>query len=164
MLKTRMPSAQDELVLSNVDLARLMESVLEKKAVCRFRASGFSMSPFIKDGDVVTVSRLTDRPVDLGRAVAFILPETGKLVIHRVVGIKGNSYLIKGDSRLVPDGLVPGGNILGFVTKVERGGKVVTLGLGPERILIAFLSRTKVLSLIARCWKTIPLSVRRRLL
>jgi hypothetical protein len=156
--------AQEELALTKIDLIGVIRSVLEKKAACRFRVRGFSMSPFIKDGDVVTVSRSTDRSVGLGRAAAFVFPKTGKLVIHRVVGVKGNSYLIKGDSTLVADGLVPGENILGFVTKVEREGKAVTLGLGPERFLIAFLSRTKALSLIAWFWKFVPLSFRRHLL
>ena len=82
------------------------------------------MSPFIKDGDVLTISPLSSSP-GIGDVVAFIYPETGRLVIHREIGKKGGSYLIKGDNALETDGLVHKENIFGFVKRVERKGKKV---------------------------------------
>lgn len=129
------------LSLSGRSLTELLQAVLSKGAPFRFRAKGISMSPFIKDGDVVTVFPLPGTSPGLGDVVAFAHPGTGKLVLHRVVGKRGDSYLLKGDNTSELDGLVPEPNILGRVRKVERDGKAVFLGLGPERSLIAFLTR-----------------------
>jgi signal peptidase I len=129
----------------NSSLSELLEAVLCKGLDCRFQAKGHSMSPFIKNGDVITVSPLNGTSPGLGDVAAFIRKGTGRLVIHRVVGKREDSYFIKGDNASEADGLVQKANILGFVTGVERKGKKVFIGLGPERFLIAFLTRRGLL-------------------
>ena len=99
------------------------------------------MSPFIKNGDVITLSPLFDTSLRVGDVAAFIQPGTGKLVVHRIVGKRNDSFLMKGDNISDVDGFIPEAKILGCVTTVERDGKSVFLGLGPERILIALLTR-----------------------
>lgn len=112
------------------------------------------MLPFIKDGDLVTVSPLRDASPHLGDVLAFIHPREKKLFIHRMVGKKGGSYLLRGDSLPEADGLVPKTNFLGKVEKVGRDGKPVFLGLGPERFIIAFLTRRNLfLPLYLTAWK-----------
>ena len=137
--------SDEELSLSGSVLSELLRAVLEKGVPFRFRAKGFSMSPFIKDGDVVTVSPLFDTKPHLGDVLAFIHPGAKKLFVHRMIGKEGNSCMIRGDNTLEMDGLVALANILGRVTRVERNGKRILLGLGPERWLIAFLTRRKLL-------------------
>lgn len=117
---------------------------------CRLQVKGYSMSPFIKDGDVVTISTIVDSSPGFGDVIAFIHPRTERLIIHRVVGKIGDAFLLKGESALEPDGLIKKENILGLVTKVERKGKKVFLGLGPERFLIALLTRTNLLLPVLR--------------
>jgi len=134
--------------LSGKALGELVRATLSKEASFRASVKGFSMSPFIKDGDIVTVSALPDYQIYFGRAVAFIHPETDKLVIHRIIGKKGNFYFIKGDKIQNVDGSIPRENILGVVTKVERKGEKTNLGLGIERFLIAFLSKRGLLSYV----------------
>jgi len=95
----------------------------------------------VRDGDAITVAPLSGAAPRLGDVVAFIRPESGKLVVHRVVGKQDGAFLIQGDNAEEMDGLVPAANVLGRVTRVERDGKKVYLGLGPERYLIALLSR-----------------------
>jgi len=123
----------------------LLDAVLAKGSDCRFQAQGHSMAPFIKDGDVVTISPLPSSP-GIGQVVASLHPETRRLAIHRVVGKKADAYLIKGDNASEADGLVRRENILGSVKRVERKGRKVSLCLGPERFIIAFLSRRGLLS------------------
>jgi signal peptidase I len=150
------------LFLSGAVLLELLRSVLEKGVPFRFQANGFSMSPFIRDGDVVTVSPLFDLTPHLGDVVAVIEPGTGRLVLHRVVEKKGSSYITKGDNIAKEDGLVPTENILGFVTKVERKGERVAVGFGPERILIAILNRRGLLApLLIATRKLLPFSIKR---
>lgn len=151
-----------ELSFSGPVLSELLRAVLEKGVPFRFRANGFSMSPFIRDGDVVTVSPLFDATPHLGDVIAVIQPGTGRLIIHRVVGGKGSSYITKGDNIVKEDGLVSIENILGFVTKVERKGERVAVGFGPERILIAILNRRGLLTpLLIATRKLLPLSIKR---
>ena len=65
--------------------------------------------------------------------------------IHRVIGKKGNTYLLKGDNATETDGLISESDILGCVRMVERRGLRVFFGLGPERFLIAYLNRRGIL-------------------
>ena len=128
-------------------LSNLLRDVLHNGSHCRFQTTGYSMSPFIKGGDVITISPLLSS-LGIGDVVAFIHPVTSRLAIHRVVGRKGDSYLIKGDNTHDTDGLVHKAKILGYITGVERNGRSVSLGLGPERFLIAFINRTGLFSLL----------------
>lgn len=137
-----------------------MQATLARGACFRVRVNGFSMSPFIKDSDVVTVSALKDSCPGLGEVAAFINPCTDKLAIHRIV-VRGNGfYLIKGDNVLCADGLVPQGNILGCVTKIERNGRQIYFGLHWGRVAIALFSRMGLWSLVFYCWRVIPLAIR----
>ena len=142
-----------EISLSGTSFIDLLKATLNKKASFRFQANGFSMSPFIKDGDVITISPLINGSIGIGKPVAFIHFQTGKLVVHRVVGRYGNNYLIKGDRSTEADGLIPRKNILGIVTRVEREDRAIQLGMGPERFIIAFLSKVRFLSLIFWIWR-----------
>jgi hypothetical protein len=121
------------------------------------------MSPFIKDGDVVTVSPVLRSSPGIGDVIAFTYKETGRLLIHRVVGKNGESYLTRGDSTLEGDGPIYSANILGYVTKVERNGKKVSLGLGPERFLIAYLIRSGLLfTIMLPMWKIVRSVLRKK--
>ena len=151
-----------EISLSGPGLVQLFRAVLDKGAPVRFRAKGFSMSPFIKNRDVITLSPLQDASPGLGDVIAFVSRDTEKLCVHRVVGKKGDFYVTKGDNICEPDDSVPGENILGFVTRVERDGKEVFLGLGPSRFLIAFLSRRGILvPFLLPVWKAVRPIIKR---
>lgn len=128
------------------EFVELLRSALNKGALFRFRAKGFSMSPFLRDDDVITVSPLWHRILRVGDVVAFVSPRTRRLMVHRVVAKRGNSYSIRGDHAPVSDGLIPSVHILGRVTRVEREGKRVFVGFGPERFLIAFAARMGLFS------------------
>jgi len=131
--------------LSGKALVELLRAVIENGKPFRFRASGFSMYPFIRNQDILTISPLSPCSPRLGNVVAFIHPETGRLVVHRVVGRMGESYLTKGDNSSEMDGAISKSNILGHVSHVERGGRSISLCLGPESVVIAFLSYKNLL-------------------
>ena len=102
------------------------------------------MLPFIRTGDIVTVAPLDGR-ARVGDVVAFVGPAQ-ELVVHRVVARHPATYEISPDNTgalhdpATPD-VVPFRAVLGVVTKVERDGRRVHLGLGPERLLIVALVR-----------------------
>jgi hypothetical protein len=142
------------LSLSGPGLLDLLRAVLDKGAPFRFGALGFSMSPYIQDGDVVTVSPCAAPAIRRGDVVAFVSPCHERLALHRVVAVGQQAYLVKGDNTCEEDGWISPARILGRVTRVERDGRPVRLGLGAERVLIAFLSRRAWLEpLMATGWR-----------
>ena len=117
------------------------------------------MAPFIKDGDLVVISPVTDKRPGLGDVAAYPDKITGKLVIHRVVGrivVKNRVwYKIKGDNILQEDLPVPCDDLLGYVARLERNEKKVLLGLGPEKWIIVLLSRLCLLRWMMKWIKNI---------
>jgi len=143
---------RNDLSLSGLELLDLLRDILSKGLSCRFQARGSSMAPFVNDGEVITISPLAGAAPRIGEVVAFIHPEMQKPIVHRIIGKRAGTCLIKGDN--IPcgaDGYVLPRNILGRVSRVERKGRSVWAGLGPERMLLAFLSRTRLL-LWLRLW------------
>ena len=150
----------ESLSLSRRSLVELLEAVLGRGAQFRFCAKGYSMSPFIRDGDILTLSRPESLPC-IGDVVAFFDPKKGRLIVHRVVGRVDGAYITKGDNCTVKDGFMPYANLLGRVTKVERQGKVVFIGLGLEKFLIAHLSHRDILIPLFNLCRLISLPIRR---
>jgi signal peptidase I len=138
-------TVEDEQPIPGSTFTSLLKDVLEMGASFRFRANGVSMTPFIKQGDLVTLFPYAGSRPRLGDVAAFFFPGTEKLAIHRVVGKKENGYLLKGDNATVLDGVIPRENILARVKKVERGGREIHLGLRQERYVIALLAQTGLL-------------------
>jgi ribosomal protein S18 acetylase RimI-like enzyme len=108
------------------------------------------MSPFIKDGDVITVSPLLGRFASVGEVAAYRCGED-RVVVHRVVVAAHGAYVFRGDNCEESDGRVLPAAVLGVVTSVEREGRRVGIGLGPERLLVAGLSRRGVLCPLVAC-------------
>lgn len=135
-----------ELPLSGQALLDLMRAVLARDVPFRFCARGWSMAPFIRDGDVITVAPFRGAQPGVGEVVAFVSPQAQVLVVHRVVARRGDYAFIQGDSVAEhSDGMVPPENLLGRVTRIERNGNRVWLGMGLERYVIAWLSRARLL-------------------
>jgi hypothetical protein len=149
----------ETLRLSGQGMSGLLQAVLARGAPFTFRAAGGSLFPFIRDGDLITVSGLQGRPAQLGEVVACAVLPGGKLVVHRVVGRRAQGCLIRGDAALRADGWVDRERILGRVTRIIRGGKERSLGLGRERVLIAALTRSGLVPgaifPLARCIRAI---------
>ncbi|MGZ7066370.1 MAG: S24/S26 family peptidase [Candidatus Aminicenantales bacterium] len=137
---------KESLPLSGESLTEIMRAVLAQKKPFRFRATGLSMSPFIKDGDVVTVRPLRSRPPRTGDIAAFLYPGTGKVAVHRIVREKSGRYSLKGDNVPAIDGSLPLDRILGTVSRVDRDGAKVGLGGRAGAAAIASLSRSGLLS------------------
>lgn len=142
----------EELPLSGSQLCGVLDEVLSRGSSVRFRAGGVSMVPFIRDGDVITITPLVGRAPAVGEVVAFRRStpqgaENERLIVHRVVRNTGNGCIILGDNQPPhqPDGPIAREQLLGVVSRIERQEKTVRFGLGPERVVIAILSRSGLL-------------------
>ncbi len=114
---------EDGISLSAPVIMELIEAVHEKGASFRFQAKGHSMTPAIRDNDIVTVAPLRDLMPRRGDVLAFRHPEQPRMLVHRVLHAKERKYFIKGDNCPEADGWIPAENVLGLITKVERLGR-----------------------------------------
>jgi phage repressor protein C with HTH and peptisase S24 domain len=145
MKPARLVRKRGDFPLSGESLTELMRAVLARGKPFRFRARGFSMSPFINDGDVVTVTPLAGSRPRTGEIVAFLHPATGKAAVHRIVRQESGGYHLKGDNSSETDGGLPLERILGIVSRVERDGKGPRVGRRGGAV-IASLSRSGLLT------------------
>ena len=141
----------NEIEINNPELIALMVDVLTQGKDFRFKATGGSMSPFIRNGDMLQISPLSDKKPGLGQVLAYHNPVTGSLIIHRLVGSSATYMLFRGDSyaRNMQE-KVSNEDLIGLVTAIEKTSKVSHFSLGIERIPIALLSRYNLLFPIIR--------------
>jgi len=89
-----------------------------------------SMSPALRVGDVVVFAPATDRPPTKGMIVLFQRPGSQQQLAHRVVAVRPDGLVTKGDANAVPDsGLVAPDSIRGQARLVlPRVGVLRLLG------------------------------------
>ncbi len=138
-------SETPELTVPWGTIIELIRPVFAQSSSVKIEAKGRSMFPFIRDGDVVTLSDLGDESPRVGNVVAVRIPGSDRLAFHRVVARFKKRYLVKGDNCEEADGVLSRGDILGRISGVERNGAPVYCGFGLERLLVAFLSRSNLL-------------------
>jgi hypothetical protein len=143
--------------LANSGFSSLMAAVLEKRFPFRFQASGGSMSPFIRSGDIITIAPVRGA-IHIGDVLAFRQLEGGQLRVHRVIARRTRAFLLRGDNGCHSDGWVTAEMILGRISRIEHKDRSVRFGLGPEKLFIALLSRLDLLRKIVRaaCWLLRP--------
>lgn len=97
---------------------------------------GKSMEPLLWTGDVVIVYRSSD--VKVGDVVIYL--NRGNYVIHRVIEIRSNCYVIKGDNNSLPDGCIPKELITGKVLSI--GNSIIKIpGIGYLTLLMRTWTR-----------------------
>lgn len=137
---------ENKVKLIGPEFVSVAKDILSKGFPLRFKASGYSMYPFIKFNDIVTISPVEEQIPKTGDVVALVSQDMKSLVVHRVIKItKNNSYLICGDNNASKDGFFSKQEIIGYVKEIRRKGRRVQFGLGAEKRLIAFLGRIEFL-------------------
>jgi len=91
-----------------------------------FRVEGTSMRPFLRPLDEVSVEPLRAGRVRLLDLVVFA--HEGGLAAHRVVGLRGDCAILKGDGTRGAGRLVPLRHVLGRVASRRRLGRELRAG------------------------------------
>ena len=122
-----------EVGLKRGEFAELSTELLELGGSLSFKAHGFSMSPFIRNGDILSVQPVEVTALKAGD-IAFYRIACDRLVVHRIIGRFRQAsqvvFKIRGDALYGPDELVQADQILGQVMSVQRGRKVIRLDQG----------------------------------
>lgn len=106
---------------------------------------GFSMSPFLRPGDRLVIESLAGAEPRLGDILILSLGGS-RWMAHRVIARTSTAWLTRGDAAPACDPPVKTEEIRGVVREIRRHGRRRRLGLGPERIVIAWLSRCGLLT------------------
>ncbi|MDO9530040.1 MAG: signal peptidase I [Syntrophales bacterium] len=134
---------KNPILLNNSDLLKFSGDLLKRGTSIRFRAKGFSMRPFIQDGDIITVSPFQNSPVKVGDVVLYKTADD-RAIVHRVIRKtitgSGTEFFIKGDAAFGQPETVDLKNILGRIAAIERNGRKRKLNTKLYRIIGLFIA------------------------
>ncbi len=105
----------------NKSFSKLLLSVLCSGHLFRFQAFGWSMHPFIQNGDIITIAPILST-LTVGDVVCCSTSDL-PLIVHRITRIDVDQIHIKGDNLDSEDGVFSKEDILGKVIRIERNGK-----------------------------------------
>ena len=123
--------------MSRSPFATMVESLLARGCHVRFRASGLSMQPTIRDGETVTLAPIRTREPRRGDVV--LSNQAGRLVAHRLVGFAAGAdgridVVLRGDASASCDAPLDREAILARVITVDRDGRPVHLDSFAARV------------------------------
>lgn len=100
------------------------KSILEKDGVLAQHPVGFSMYPMLRQNyDTVIIKKIDKKPCQ--NDVVFYQKDDGKYVLHRVIKVKKNGYVIRGDNCFFNEYDVKDRHILGILEGFYRGEKYI---------------------------------------
>lgn len=120
--------------------AELAIETLKKGQRLRYTAHGMSMTPFIRDGDRLTIEPLSMAP-RVGQVVLCQKPPFG--FVHRIIACDdGDFFCLQGDNLSRPDGWYARTQLMGKVVGIERDGQPVPVLEHRTMVYICDLVRT----------------------
>lgn len=101
---------------------RTFEQALAERGSFVTTAQGVSMMPLIRPGrDLVEISRKGDDRCKKHDVVLY--KRDGKYILHRILEVRPDDYVIAGDHQTVKESGVTDEDIIGVLSAVIRGGK-----------------------------------------
>ena len=102
-----------------------IDELLERDGVIVYKTRVVSMRPMLKQNrDLVTVRTFN------GRLKKYVVPlyrrKTGGFVLHRIIGVRDDCYIIRGDNTFRKE-YVPDSEVIGVLTAFKRKGKDYTV-------------------------------------
>ena len=118
----------------NFPATELFEEILKSGAGLRVRVTGRSMTPFIRNGEVVTLQQMPVTALHIGDVI-LVKMQRGDLLLHRIVkktqAAAGVIFRTKGDALTLLDEPISGEDILAKVLRIEK----TSPGNGLKRIV-----------------------------
>lgn len=124
--------------IRELPIAELATDVLRQGGVFTFIATGGSMWPHLRAGDLITVRPIdANEPLRVGSVVFYLTP-AGKASLHRVVSVSQGILAVRGDSQTGSPEQVKRGDVMGKAVIRQRDGRTVDL-TGRRRSVEAML-------------------------
>ena len=103
------------------ELYPIIKEQLESGRTVALPITGTSMLPLLVAGrDYEILSYVTNPNINDN---IFYRRDNGQFVLHRIIGIDENGYILCGDNQWVKEYGVKSHNIIGVVTEINRDGK-----------------------------------------
>ena len=103
--------------------------LIEEKGKIYLRLSGFSMFPFLKEGDVALIKKVEIHTLKLGDVIVF--KQDQKMIAHRLMEINKNgahyTLTTKGDTSKQNDPLFSEADYVGKIISFNRREKNITI-------------------------------------
>jgi len=111
------------------------EEIIEKDGKLIYTNSGDSMMPLIKEGrDLIIIKKAS------GRLKKYDVPlykrDTGQYVLHRIIKVRQDDYVICGDNRVNKEYGITDRHIIGVLTAVVRKGREISVSDWRYRIYV----------------------------
>ena len=107
----------------------LRKKLIENKHSVKIEAAGYSMFPFMRNGDVQTISPVPIEEIKVGDVAVF--ERDNDWISHRVIDIRKTNneitLILRGDSCIQLDPLVTTANYIGKTVGFERGTQTINL-------------------------------------
>ena len=97
------------------------EEEFERYGTYATNTVGTSMQPLFKTHRDVVILKKVDRPL-VKYDVVMYPTGNGKYILHRIIGVKGDVYVIRGDNTFSKE-YVPKTAVIGYMVSFNRRGK-----------------------------------------
>ena len=130
------------------------EEELDKKGIRVYTNKGNSMYPLIRQGkDVLIIKKCNTRLKKMD--VPLYKRESGQYVLHRIIKVNENDYVIRGDNTYSNETGIRDDQILGVLSGVIRSGKEISVNSFGYKLYSYFWYYTyylrKIIIKIKRC-------------
>lgn len=152
----------NKVILMN-DIIPLIKEQLKCNGEVSFTPKGRSMMPLLRDNqDTVTIGK-TGKQLKKYQMVLYVR-KTGQYVLHRVVKVERDGYVMRGDNQLIDESGVQAEQIIGVVNSFKRNGKLYKTTNKIYRLYcVIWINTVKIRSVMKRCRK-IAGKVKRKIL
>lgn len=118
------------------------EEYLEKYGSLSYSVVGVSMLPLLRQGrDLFVVQKKGSERCKRGEVVLYRrFPD--QYVLHRIIEVRSDDYVILGDNCVSKEFGVTDGDIIGVLTGFVRAGKDHSVQEFPYRVYTSFMLRT----------------------
>ena len=112
------------------------EEVLAEKGTLIYTNVGDSMYPLIKPRDLLVIKR-PEHPLKR-LDIPLYKRDNGQYVLHRIIKVRENDYLICGDNRVGIESGITDKHIIGVLTDIIRDGETISVYSTPKRLYAHF--------------------------
>ena len=109
------------LSMDNIENYDSIEQVIAEKGISISSSSGYSMYPMLRNRRDMIVVEKVDRPLKKNDVPLYRL-KSGKLVLHRILKVEEDRYIIRGDNTCVLE-YIPKENVIGVLKEFYRDKK-----------------------------------------
>ena len=119
--------------LSLKDLFPLIDEQLREGGSAVFTVRGTSMQPFLRDRESnVRLEKPKSTPKKYD--IIFYTRPDGSFILHRIVGIKNDAFVCRGDNQTENEFPVAPESIIGVMTQYDRKGIRKSMGCFGQRL------------------------------